>query len=215
MPPIKVAIVEDDPEFRHRFAGIVAATGTLELVGTAATAKEGYALIDRGEAEIYLIDIGLPDESGIGLIRHIAQHQPGCNTMVVTVFGDDDHVIQSIQAGAAGYLLKDALPGEMEACILELHEGGSPMSPIIARRLLRLFRGAPTPSAATLETPLTERETETLTLVAKGLSFAEIGDALAISPHTVTAHVRKIYQKLSVHSRSEAVFEARQMGLLR
>ena len=215
MPPIKVAIVEDDPEFRCRFACIVDAASSLVLVGTAATAKEGYALIDRGEAEIYLVDLGLPDENGIGLIRYITEHQPEADAMVVTVFGDDYHVIRSIQAGAAGYLLKDALPGEMVDCIRELHDGGSPVSPVIARRLLRLFRTASPQPASAAETPLSAREAETLTLVAKGMSFAEIGKSLAISPHTVRAHVRKIYEKLAVHSRGEAVFEARQMGLLR
>lgn len=215
MLPIKVAIVEDDLEFRSRFSSIVEASGSLVLAGAVATAKEGYALIDRSAADVYLVDLGLPDENGIGLIHHIAKYQPSAHAMVVTVFGDDAHVIRSIQAGAAGYLLKDALPGEMVDCIVELHNGGSPMSPTIARSLLRLFRSASPPPAPALETPLSEREMEILTVVAKGLTFIEIGESLAISPHTVRNHVQNIYQKLSVHSRGEAVFEARQMGLLR
>jgi DNA-binding NarL/FixJ family response regulator len=215
MSRIKVAIVEDDAEFRQRFARIVQDSEQLELVGTADTARTGYALIERKLADIYLVDLGLPDENGINLIRRIAASQPNAAVMVVTVFGDDDHVVRSIQAGATGYLLKDALPEEMVGCIRALYEGGSPVSPVIARRVLSLFRStapAPGPSAPN---PLTQRETEVLTLVAKGLSFAEIGASLEISQFTVIAHVRKIYQKLAVHSRGEAVFEARQMGLLR
>lgn len=214
--PIRVAIVEDDPEFVRRFTEVIRASERLALVGVAATAREGYALIGHAQAEVYLIDLGLPDENGIHLIRHIARRQPQAMSMVVTVFGDDSHVIRSIQAGAAGYLLKDALPREIVDCICELRDGGAPVSPIIARRLLRLFRTAalaPQPPLA-VPTPLTVRETEVLTLIAKGMNFADVGQVLSISAHTVTAHVRKIYQKLSVHSRTEAVFEARQMGLI-
>lgn len=214
MPAIRVAIVEDDPEFRRRFASIVEQSEATLLVGAAATAKEGHALVDRHPADIYLVDLGLPDGNGIDLIRYIGRYRPDAKSMVVTLFGDDDHIIRSIQAGATGYLLKDALPGEMERCLVELHGGGSPMSPVIARRLLRLFRIRETAPSPATRNPLSEREIEILTLVARGMSFGEIGDALDISAHTVTAHARKIYQKLSVHSRTEAVHEARQLGWL-
>lgn len=215
MVAIKVALVEDDPEFRRRFAEIIGAADGFALAGSAATAADGRALIERGEADVYLVDLGLPDGDGIALIRLIAEHRPEADAMVVTVFGDDDHVIRSIEAGATGYLLKDALPGEMVDCIRELRAGGSPMSPVIARRLLRRFReAAPAPARQPADF-LSDRETEILTLIAKGLNFAEIGESLSISPHTVTAHARKIYRKLSVHSRSEAAFEAHQLGLLK
>jgi DNA-binding NarL/FixJ family response regulator len=133
-------------------------------------------------------------------------------------------VVDSIEAGATGYLLKDAGAGPIAASIHELRAGGSPISPSIARRVLARFRisAAPTPPAPALQpapkdatpSPLTERETEILRLAAKGLSFETIGELTEISPHTVVAHVKKIYRKLAVHSRGEAVYEASQMGLL-
>jgi len=139
---------------------------------------------------------------------------------VVTMFGDDQHVLESIEAGAAGYLLKDSMAASIVSSIRELRAGGSPISPGIARRILERFRltlhparpvaGAGKPAVS----PLTERETELLRLTAKGLSFDTISELMGISPHTVVAHVRKIYRKLAVHSRGEAVYEATQLGLL-
>jgi DNA-binding NarL/FixJ family response regulator len=144
---------------------------------------------------------------------------------VITMFGDDEHVFASLEAGATGYLLKDAGAERIAASIHELHCGGSPISPGIARRVLARFREPAAPaqpaagqSAATpaphAGSPLTERETELLRLTAKGLSFETISEVMGISPHTVVAHVKKIYRKLTVHSRGEAVYEANQLGLL-
>jgi DNA-binding NarL/FixJ family response regulator len=137
--------------------------------------------------------------------------------MVISVFGDDRHVIASIEAGAAGYILKDSLPDEFVALITQLRAGGSPISPLIARQLLRRFQHkeelvgvATDPQSA----GLTHRESEVLALIAKGFNFGEIARLLIVSPHTITAHVKKIYQKLAVHSRGEAVYEASKMGLL-
>jgi len=143
--------------------------------------------------------------------------------LVVSMFDDDQHVLDSIEAGAAGYLLKDALPESIVSSIRDLRGGGSPISPGIARRILQRFRVAlgparPVPPArngnGASSSPLTERETELLRLTAKGLSFDTISELMGISPHTVVAHVRKIYRKLAVHSRGEAVYEATQLGLL-
>jgi DNA-binding NarL/FixJ family response regulator len=208
---INVALIEDDRELLRRFATVIESAPILALAGTASTLHEGLLLVESRRADVYLVDLGLPDGSGIELIRRVAKDDPEANVMVVTVFGDDDHVIRSLEAGATGYLLKDALPGEIVDSIRALHEGGSPVNPVIARRLLRRFRPAP---SAKVDNPLSERETEILGMIAKGFSFTEIGDMLGISSHTVTAHVRKIYGKLSVRSKGEAVFEARQMGLI-
>ena len=148
---------------------------------------------------------------------------PTRDVLVVTLFGDDGHVIDSIRAGATGYLLKDALPKDITASILQVHGGGSPISPAIARRVLTSFgehqNSGPAeklPPAERTARPsvLTERETEILRLVAKGLNFKEVAGILAISPNTVITHVKRIYQKLAVHSRGEAVYEANQMGWL-
>ena len=140
--------------------------------------------------------------------------------MVVTVFGDEEHIVASVQAGATGYILKDSLPEEFVALIEQLRAGGSPISPLIARKLLKRFKTQP-PAAQRLpasgvppESDLSPRESEVLSLIAKGFSFAEIARLLVVSPHTVTAHVKRIYQKLAVHSRGEAVYEANQLGLL-
>ena len=213
-----VLIVEDEPEFLRRFADAVTADPGLHLLGAVSTGRAGLAMLDAQPPDVMLVDLGLPDLNGVELIRHAAQQHPSCDVLVVTMFGDDQHVLSSIEAGATGYLLKDAGGDRIAAAIHELRAGGSPISPSIARRVLARFRIGPTPtppSAARNEaSPLSTRETEILRLVAKGFGFDTVGEVLGISPHTVVTHVKKIYRKLAVHSRGEAVYEAGQMGLL-
>jgi DNA-binding NarL/FixJ family response regulator len=222
-----VLIVEDEPEFLQRFSEAVHADPGLQLIAGVTTGRAGLALLDAQPPDVLLVDLGLPDISGIELIRHAARHLPQCDVIVVTMFADDAHVLGSIEAGATGYLLKDAQATRIAAAIHEARAGGSPISPSIARRVLAAFRvapqaaapaPAPTPSTPTPPpaepSPLSERETEILRLVAKGFSFDAVGELLGISPHTVVTHVKKIYRKLAVHSRGEAVYEASQMGLL-
>ncbi|HXW63654.1 MAG TPA: response regulator transcription factor [Burkholderiaceae bacterium] len=224
---ISIIIVEDEPEFRRRFAQIIDSEPTMRLVGVAANKREAQALIDREDFDVMLIDLGLPDGTGIDLIRSVSQRKPDVDIMVVTVFGDEQHVVSSIEAGATGYILKDSTPADVISCIRLLRAGGSPVSPVVARSVLRAIRsrmgGSTTGSSTTTparstsaeNNPLSARETEILQLLAKGMSFNEIGEILGISPHTVTAHIKKIYRKLAVHSRGEAVYEASQMGLLK
>ena len=225
----QVLIVEDEPELLLKFATAVQSDPLLALAGAVPTGKAGMALLDALKPDVLLVDLGLPDVSGIEVIRHSALHHPNTDVLVVTMFGDDQHVLASIEAGATGYLLKDALADRICVSIHELRAGGSPITPSIARKVLARFR-LPVPAPPPLVSknpitksgaaeshspaPLTEREVDILRLVAKGLSFNEVGDALAISSHTVVTHVKKIYRKLAVHSRGEAVFEAGQMGLL-
>jgi DNA-binding NarL/FixJ family response regulator len=209
-----VLIVEDEPEFLRVYCDAVTHEPGLRLVGAVSNLAAALAVVEQGVPDVLVVDLGLPDGSGTDLIRRATTLRPDCDALVVTVFGDDRHVISAIEAGATGYLLKDSPPGELARCIRELREGGSPISPSIARRLLGRMR-APPQGAPAGASPLTEREAEILRLVAKGLSFAEVGEALGISAHTVVAHVKKIYRKLSVHSRGEAVFEATQLGLLK
>jgi DNA-binding NarL/FixJ family response regulator len=219
--PISIVIVEDEPEFRRRFAQIIESEPSMQLVGVAANRREAQAIIDAEDFNVLLIDLGLPDGNGIDLIRHVSQKKPDADIMVVTVFGDEQHVVSSIEAGATGYILKDSTPADVVSCIRLLRAGGSPVSPVVARSVLRAIRnriGVSSPatrSAAPENNPLSARETEILQLLAKGMSFGEIGEILGISPHTVTAHIKKTYRKLAVHSRGEAVYEATQMGLLR
>lgn len=224
---ISIIIVEDEPEFRRRFAQIIDSEPTMRLAGVAANKREAQALIDREDFDVMLIDLGLPDGTGIDLIRSVSQRKPDVDIMVVTVFGDEQHVVSSIEAGATGYILKDSTPADVISCIRLLRAGGSPVSPVVARSVLRAIRSrmgggagsssasAPARAANAENNPLSARETEILQLLAKGMSFNEIGEILGISPHTVTAHIKKIYRKLAVHSRGEAVYEASQMGLLK
>jgi DNA-binding NarL/FixJ family response regulator len=134
--------------------------------------------------------------------------------MVITVFGDEQHVVAAIEAGATGYILKDGSSQYIADSILELVHGGAPISPAIARHLLRRFRELSPPVRAPDAPGLTGREQEVLGLLVKGFTFAEIGDLLGISAHTVTTHVKHIYAQLAVRSRAEAVYEAMQLGLV-
>jgi DNA-binding NarL/FixJ family response regulator len=217
----RVLIVEDEPEFLRRFSNAVLNDPDLSLVAAVSNGLAGKAMLDVQQPDVLLVDLGLPDINGVDVIRHAAVRHPGCDVLVVTMFGDDEHVVASIEAGATGYLLKDASAERIASSIHELRAGGAPISPSIARRVLARFRlaakpspGPPDPVDGSAASPLTPRETELLRLTAKGLTFETIGELLEISPHTVVAHVKKIYRKLAVHSRSEAVYEASQLGLL-
>ena len=230
--PTRVLIVEDEPEFMRRFSNAVLNDPSLSLVAAVSTGQAAKAMLDLQTVDVLLVDLGLPDISGVRVIGHAARNYPACDILVVTMFADDEHVVASIEAGASGYLLKDASAERIVASIHELRSGGAPISPGIARRVLQRFRAR---AAVTLvatgagvaegpangsdlalpeRSPLTPREGELLHMIAKGFTFETIGTLLDISPHTVVAHVKKIYRKLAVHSRSEAVYEAGQLGLL-
>ncbi|MEO8247774.1 MAG: response regulator transcription factor [Burkholderiales bacterium] len=221
-----VLVVEDDPEFMRRFSEAVLADPGLQLAGMVSSGRAAIAMLDAQPPDAMLVDLGLPDINGVEVIRHASTHHPNCDVMVVTMFGDDEHVTASIEAGATGYLLKDTSAERIAASIHELLEGGAPISPSIARRVLARFKvdlladleRSATPSRPMPLAPagslLTQRETEILRMTAKGFGFETIGELLDISPHTVVTHVKKIYRKLAVHSRGEAVYEARQLGLL-
>ena len=163
-----------------------------------------------------LVDLGLPDIGGIELIRYCAKHLPECDVMVVTVFGDEQHVVGSLEAGATGYLLKDTLPEDIAEQIRTLHAGGSPISPVIARQLLsRLAPAGPGTAPAEGAPVLSDRELAVLTLATKGFTYEEIAQMMSVSKHTVMTYVKRSYRKLQVNSKSEAVYEARKLGLLR
>lgn len=219
-----VLVVEDDAPTRAHLARAIEAHPSLELVAARGTLGEAREDVSRIAPDVLLTDLGLPDGSGIDLIRHTRQKAPTSQIMVVTVFGDEKNVISSIEAGASGYLLKDGTSEAIGESVMQLMQGGSPMSAPIARRLLERFRSdapsEPPESEGESEAPrartsLTGRETEILQLIAKGFSFPEIASLLSISAHTVTSHVRHIYEKLEVNSRGEAVYEAVQQGLIK
>ena len=222
--PISVAILEDEAHVRRMFESAVRSGPGLALAFSAQTVLEAKALAVTHVAQVYLVDLGLPDADGRDFIRWIAGNQPDALCMVVTVFGDDEHIVSSFAAGAVGYLLKDAPASEIAQHITELVAGGSPISPSVARRMLQQFRTGndanhvPSLPAGDAKgppkNPLSEREHEVLRLIEKGLTYDEIAQALGITWHTVTGYLRRVYRKLEVNSRGEAVFEARFRGLL-
>ena len=227
--PTTVAIIEDNPQFRQRFAEVVEAAPELMLLDWAVDGAQGRKLIAETRADVYLIDLGLPDLDGTELIREALATYPDCEVLVITVFADDAHILSSIEAGATGYLLKDSSSADIVACIRTLVNGGSPVSPLIARRILQKVRSEqagsmPVPAATgaiDMHVPaprppstLTEREIQILGLLGKGLSYSEIGQSLFISAHTVAQHIKNIYRKLAVHSRGEAVYAATRLGLV-
>ncbi len=219
---IRLAVVEDDPRFRDSVQAAVALADDVTLSAVAMTRREGLALLDGPAADVLLVDLGLPDGSGIDVIAAAQYAWPDCAVMVATLFGDEERVLASISAGAAGYLLKDELaPGIVEA-IRTLHAGGSPISPIIARRLLRQFRPVavasnPTLPPESIQEPLaelSERERAVLDQIAQGFVSNEIAETLGVSPWTVQTYIRRIYRKLGVRSRAAVVVEAHRRGLL-
>jgi DNA-binding NarL/FixJ family response regulator len=213
-----VAIVEDDPFVRRHLARLIEAHPGLDLVGQAGTLAEGRALLAAAPA-LMVIDLGLPDGSGLDLIREAAARTPAPRLLVLTVFGDESSVLSAVAAGADGYVLKDSADEALCADMIETLNGGSPISASVAAYLLRRLRrdeaqAAPA-DAPSADTPVTAREVELLNLLARGLSYREVAGALGISHHTVGTHIKAIYRKLAVNSRSEAVFEAVQSGLIR
>ncbi|GAB1257480.1 response regulator transcription factor [Aurantivibrio plasticivorans] len=209
-----VAIVEDNQATRERLAEVIFRSNEFHLSGVAQNCAEARQLIADTKPRVLLVDLGLPDGSGIDLIKETQALSPKSEIVVITIFGDEKHVVSAIEAGASGYLLKDHEANHILNSIRQLLDGGSPISPSIARHLLKRFR-APTDNNGDDEAPkLTSREEEVLNLVAKGFTYAEIGNMLTMSTHTVTSHVKHIYRKLSVNSRGQAVFEAMQLGLI-
>ena len=212
--PIAVAIIEDEREVRQRFEDAVRAHPRLSWQFSAGSVSEAMALVAQRQADVYLVDLGLPDRDGRDFIRWLVQQCPDALPMVVTVFGDDEHVLTSLEAGAMGYLLKDSPSSEIAGRIVELFEGGSPISPSVARSVIRRFVKPAAGAQEPLDNPLSQRELEVLRLIEKGMTYDEVAQVLALSWHTVTAYLRRVYRKLQVHSRGEAVFEARQRGIL-
>jgi DNA-binding NarL/FixJ family response regulator len=214
-----VVIVEDDEPTRTRLARAVDAHPALHAVAAVGTCAAGRAVLEGDPPAVLLTDLDLPDGTGIDLIRLVRARGAGTLPMVITVFGDEQHVVAAIEAGALGYLLKDATADSIGRSILELLEGGSPMSPPVARYLLQRFAKAAQPAAQPVAgsgtAELSAREREVLTYIVKGFSYAEIARLLELSTHTVATHVRRIYGKLEVHSRGEAVYEALATGLVK
>jgi DNA-binding NarL/FixJ family response regulator len=212
--PVSVALVEDDPLHRERFRDNLAADSRLALIGEYSSVSDALKALGKTHLDVLLVDLDLPDGTGFDVISHARRVSPDTEIMVVSVFGGEANLLRAIEVGATGYLLKDTLSADFNAAIHALRAGESPISPPLARLLLRKHQPAPALIATTPDPVLSRREVEILDLVAVGVSFAEIADRLFVSPHTVKTHVKNIYRKLEAHSSTHAVYLARQRGLI-
>ncbi len=213
--PIRTAIVEDDPASRKMIVSLLQADPNYVVVAEFAEGKAAIAALPQLALDIALVDIGLPDISGIEVIRNVKRVCPQCNVLVITTFGDEKTITSALEAGADGYLLKGTPLEELKRDIAALRDGGSPLSPMIARKLLNRLQTATAeekPDAG--ETALTRREHEILQMIAKGFSYAETSTICGISAATVHSHLKSVYRKLEVHSKTEAVYEARRRKLI-
>lgn len=212
-PPWSVVLLEDDKDTRHFFESCVRAHARLTLSASFAALTPAQTWFESNTADVLLTDLALPDGHGLTLIRELARRHPECDILVVSVFGDEDTVIACVEAGAVGYIHKDSTPADVAQVIVDVRQGASPISPMIARKLLERLRRKPVARTAPAGL-LSPRESEVLELIARGYGYAEIARLQGVTMHTVQSHIKNLYGKLAVHSRSEAVFEATRMGLL-
>lgn len=200
--PITVSIVEDLQEVRDGLAMLIRSDDDLELLDNIENAEIAMSILPSSKADIVIMDINLPGQSGIECIRQIKDKCPGTQFMMFTVYENDEKMLAALQSGATGYLLKTTEPARILESIKELYKGGSPMSSNIARKLLNIFIRE---KQKTKKEILTDRENEVLSLLAAGLLYKEIADRLHISHGTVRQHIYNMYEKLHVHNRTEAV----------
>jgi DNA-binding NarL/FixJ family response regulator len=243
----QVVLVEDNQATRDFLASCVQGHPRLRLAASFGMLAPAQAWFEAQGADLLLVDLGLPDGSGLQLMRTVRQRWPQCDMLVVSMFGDEANVLASIEAGAVGYVHKDDEPADIADTLLAVKHGASPISPMIARHLLRRMQPSspvalrtaahvdeaePPLATPALTTPamtqpapsnghgsdqsvsLSRREQEVLEFIARGFSYAEIARQQGITVHTVQTYIKKLYGKLAVHSRSEAVYEANRLGLL-
>lgn len=202
---IKVGIVEDNKTLRDGYETLINRTPDMQCVCTCDSVGDGLKKIPKAGPDVVLMDIQLPDGTGIECTSKIKELLPEVQIVVVTVYADSDRIFQALQSGASGYLLKRATPKRIIEAIQEAHEGGVPMTPEIARKVIGQFRSQ-AETASEVEN-LSPRETEVLQYVMHGLSNKEIADRMSVSVHAIKWHLRHIYDKLHVRSRIEAVLK--------
>lgn len=211
--PISVAIVEDNPDMRLGTASILRTSRGCAVVGEYETAEELLDAFAAITPDVVLMDLGLPGMSGIEAIASLKRDHPRVEIVVLSVFEDDDNVFRAICAGASGYIAKPVMPRDLLEAVEDAFGGGTPMSPRIARKVLEVFKlNAPPPKA---DYCLTARELEVIQLLVRGEDYKSIADNLFISVFTVRAHIRNIYDKLHVHTKSQAVAKALNEKLVR
>jgi DNA-binding NarL/FixJ family response regulator len=206
-----VAIVEDDPGLGSGLRRIVEGMPNCQCVGVWRTGEDALAKVPAFRPDVILMDIHLPGISGIEATARLKAGLPELLVIMVTVYRDHDKIFDALKAGACGYLLKRSSPAEVRQAIVDVREGGAPMSAEIARRVVEAFhRPRQVPAAGAQETAaLSKRETEILDLLTQGLANKEIADRLGLSTETVRVHLKRIYDKLHVHSRTEAAMRYR------
>jgi DNA-binding NarL/FixJ family response regulator len=214
-----VLIVEDDASTRERFSRVIDGHPQLELLGDAGDFSTACEMLLQLTPDVLLTDLDLPDGDGVDLIHEIKQRELETEAMVISVFGDERHVIRAIEAGAGGYLLKDGGAEQIANAIFQLMNGGAPISPAIAQHLLKRFRNnndviVKKPDELALQA-ITKREQEILNFVSQGYTAQEIAELNDISRHTVNTHIRNIYSKLAVNTRAEAVMKGVQQGIIK
>ena len=212
-PVIRVAILEDDAPARKFYANLFVREPGFELAFAAANVAEAQAALPGAKVDVALVDIRLPDGNGLEFIAPFLA-ETGGKALILTILGDRASVMLAFEFGASGYLLKDTPPEQILRDIRALIHGGCPISPQAAAHLLSLVAPAKTPALGQPDNILTPRECDVLTMFAKGLSYQDAAAALELSVHTIGDHVKRIYKKMQVRSRSEAVFEAVQNGWL-
>jgi DNA-binding NarL/FixJ family response regulator len=215
--PIRIAVVEDDLASRKLLVSTLEADPDYVVVAAFSEGKAAVAAMPELAPDIVLVDLGLPDVSGIDVIRRLKALDAECNVLVVTTFGDEKTVTSALEAGADGYLLKGTALEELRRDIRFLQSGGSPLSPMVARKLLNKLQSKATsakPEVTSGDTTLTRREQDILEMIAKGFSYTETSKICGIAAATVHSHLKSIYRKLEVHSKTEAVYEARRRSLI-
>ncbi len=214
-PPeiIKVAIVEDLRTLREGFRVLIDATPGFRCTGGFRSMEEALARIGDDLPDVALLDIGLPGMSGIEGVRRLKERHPDLLLIMLTVYDDDERVFEALCAGACGYLLKKTPPARLLESIKEAAEGGAPMTPEIARRVVELFRDIRPPARADYR--LTPHELRLLKLLVEGHNYKTAAAELSVSFNTICFHIRSIYEKLQVHSKSEAVAKALRHRLIK
>ena len=209
---IRAAIIEDEREIREGLALLIGETEGFICSGSFRSMEEALQGIAIDLPDVALVDIGLPGMSGIEGIRLLKQRHPQLSLLMLTVYDDDDRIFEALCAGASGYLLKKTPPSRLIDSLREAVEGGSPMSPEIARRVVEVFRRVHIPKKADYD--LTPHETRILNLLVEGHNYKTAGTELKVSVNTIAFHIKRIYEKLQVHSKSEAVAKALRDGLI-
>ncbi|MAA74952.1 MAG: DNA-binding response regulator [Salinisphaeraceae bacterium] len=210
--PRLALVVEDLPTSREWLQELLAEAFPDIRVHAVETLEQGRLALASINPELALVDLGLPDGSGVDLIEQARREGRHCKCVVTTIYADDAHLFPALRAGAAGYLLKDQPAARLVAQLQRIHGGEPPLSPVIARRLLRMFEPDAAQQAAEQLSP---RETETLLLIAKGYRLNEVADSMGVTRNTAAGYIKNVYRKLEISSRAEAALAASRMGLVR